>query len=120
MYGGPQDKMNVQTFRFCSCAKKFITGSNLFDEHMKQEWTVDCMKIRMPNSVISQSVLLGIVGIILMITKVTNCNTCYAYAVLFLQLLSSMEWCLCNCLKHVCRFLHSLNIASLCCLVRIK
>ena len=71
----------------------------------------DCMKIGMPNSVISQSVLMGIVGIILMITMVTNCNTCYAYAVLFLQLLSIMEWCLCNCLKHVCRFLHSLIIA---------
>ena len=39
----------------------------------------DCMKIGMPNSVISQSVLMGIVGIILMITMVTNCNTCYAY-----------------------------------------
>ena len=76
----------------------------------------DCMKIGMPNSVISQSVLMGIVGIILMITMVTNCNTCYAYAVLFLQLLSIMEWCLCNCLKHVCHFLHSLVSASLCCL----
>ena len=38
----------------------------------------DCMKIGMPNSVISQSVLMGIVGIILMITMVTNRNTCYA------------------------------------------